>query len=220
MTYATAARAVALALTLLPSTTIAAQQTAHLPPLLPEQREIGLALSAGPSHVASGAAVYVLRRGGYTKVRDGSSGYSCLVERDHPRSLAPICYDSEASVSILPGALRLAELREAGFSYGEARDSVLAMYRSGRLPVPRRPAMSYMLSAEQELYAAPDGPRVGAWHPHVMIYSPFLTNEQIGALPGDPSQPFVAEEGTPISHIVVITREWSRPQPAGTSHSR
>lgn len=202
---------VAVVLALLPIAVapLPAQEKSALPPLLPEEHEITLALSAAPAHIASTAAVYVLRRGGFVKAREGSNGYSCLVERDHPHSIAPICYDAEASRSILPGALRLAELRERGMRYGEARDSVLALYAAGHLPIPRRPALSYMLSADQVLYASPDGPLVGAWHPHVMIYSPYLTNAQIGAIPGDFTQPFVAEEGTPISHLVVITNAWS-----------
>lgn len=180
-----------------------------LPPLLPREREIALALSAGPAHVASAAAVYVLERGGYVRVREGSNGYACLVESDHPESIAPVCYDAEASATILPGVLRLAELREAGKSYREAKHEVDEGYRTGRSRAPRRPAMSYMLSREQILYSTPDGTRVGAWSPHVMIFSPYMTNADIGAMAGDFSQPFVADEGKATAHIVIVVREWS-----------
>lgn len=196
-----------------------AQATSTLPPLLVESREVELALSAAPPYISGPAAVYVLRRGGYVQVRPGSNGYTCLVERDHPSSLAPSCYDREASATILPSVLRTAALRESGLSYGEARRQALLLYESGEFKRPSRPAMNYMMSSQQVLYSSPEGQRVGAWHPHVMIHFPELTNKTIGSDPKDFTNPFVAEEGTPTSHIVVIVAKWSDGKsavPAGT----
>ena len=44
------------------------------------QKEIALALSACPPSVASKAAVYVLDRAGYIKVRDGENGFTAIVQ--------------------------------------------------------------------------------------------------------------------------------------------
>jgi hypothetical protein len=190
---------------------LAAQPTAatDLPPLLPEDREITLALSAGPSHVAQGAAVYALRRGGFVKLREGSNGYTCMVERDHHQSLAPICYDAEATATIVPAVLEIERLRESGLSYTEAMRRVDERFRAGTLQAPRRPALSYMLARKQVLYSSPTGERVGAWHPHLMIFSPGLTNAQIGSTGQDLRQPVVVNEGGPMAHLVIIVPEWS-----------
>lgn len=182
---------------------------ASLPPILPEERQMALARSAGPAHVADGAALWVLRPGGYVRVREGTNGHSCLVEHDHPHSIAPVCYDPEATRSILPGVLRLAELRERGASYDEAKARVDEMYQTGELPAPRRAAMSYMLSREQVLFTSPTGERVGAWRPHVMIFSPYATAEDVGAREGVEPVPFVADAGKATAHIVVVVPEWS-----------
>lgn len=80
--------------------------------LLSQEREIALALTAAPPSVASDVDVYVLRRGGFVKVRSGSTGVSCLVERDHPKARYPICYDAEATRTILPSQLEVQAMRE------------------------------------------------------------------------------------------------------------
>src|SRR5262249_51475710 len=82
-----------------------AQEPASNPPkvapLLPRDQEIALAESAAPPAIAKNAAVYVLEEKGYAKVRDGSNGFTCLVERDLPLNIEPICYDEEGSSTLL-----------------------------------------------------------------------------------------------------------------------
>src|SRR5215470_11407555 len=68
-----------------------------LPPLMPQEREIALALSAAPENLRKDATVYVLRRGGFVKVREGTNGFNCLVERAGEQDQEPICYDAEGS---------------------------------------------------------------------------------------------------------------------------
>ena len=51
----------------------------------PRERQIALALSAAPTEVSSKAAVYVLGPKGYEKVREGTNGFSCLIERSFGR---------------------------------------------------------------------------------------------------------------------------------------
>lgn len=72
------------------------------PELLPRDEEFALAVSAAPEHLRGGAAVYVLEETGFVKAREGTNGYSCIVNRDHPLNRKPTCYDSEGTATILP----------------------------------------------------------------------------------------------------------------------
>jgi len=177
-------------------------------PLLPREREIGLALSAAPRYVAEKAAVLVLDRSGYVKVRDGTNGFTCLVERDHPQSLYPFCYDAEGSATLLPVSLRMAELRMQGKTKAEIDRDIAEGYRSGKFRAPRRPGIAYMFSSEGR-FPDPTSERVTGWAPHAMFYAPYLRRDEIGA----PEQgnmvlrlPTVANEGRPDAYIVVALR--------------
>ena len=180
-----------------------------LPPLLDEAREVALATSAGPAHLAKDAALWALRRGGYARVREGRNGFTCLVERDHPASLAPVCYDEEGSRTIVPAVVELARLRETGLAYADAKARVDASIRAGTLAAPARVVMSYMLSKDQVLYTSPTGERVGAWRPHVMLFGTGLTNAAIGAAGPESEGPTVADEGNPMAYLVIAVPEWS-----------
>jgi hypothetical protein len=76
----------------------------------PRGRQIELALSAAPIEVSSKAAVYVLGPKGYQKARDGTNGFTCLIERSFSgttqTSSAPACFDAEGSRSIMVAYLR------------------------------------------------------------------------------------------------------------------
>src|SRR5262249_17920734 len=67
------------------------------PPLMDRQKEIALALSACPPSVASKAAVYILDRAGYIKVRDGENGFTAIVQHAVPTSQDPQCMDAEGT---------------------------------------------------------------------------------------------------------------------------
>src|SRR4051812_18745439 len=94
----------------------AAQQAAvpQIPELMPRDKEIQMALSAGPAHLRAGAGVYVLGPKGYDKVRDSSNGFTCIVNRDHPMNLKPTCWDAEGTRTIVPKVLRVGELLMQG----------------------------------------------------------------------------------------------------------
>ena len=53
-------------------------------PLIDRQKEIALALSACPPAVATKAAVYVLEKSGYVKVRESQNGFTAMVFPPHP----------------------------------------------------------------------------------------------------------------------------------------
>ncbi|MGH7720381.1 MAG: hypothetical protein ACREON_16245 [Gemmatimonadaceae bacterium] len=182
---------------------------AALPRLLPEAEEIALARSAAPAWISDSATVYMLRRGGHAKVREGTNGFNCLVSRDNPESLYPICYNPEASKSVLPVSLREQQLREQGKSDADVRREIEADYARGAFKPPAGAAMSYMMSPQQVLYAGAAGRRVGQWHPHVMIYVPYATSAQLGVNPPR-GHVFIGEEGTPTAHVVVVVPEWAK----------
>src|SRR5262249_19297838 len=56
--------------------------------------QMALALSAGPP-VADKAAVYVLGPKGYSKLKEGTNGFSCIVQRERLDEIAPQCFDAE-----------------------------------------------------------------------------------------------------------------------------
>mgnify|MGYP001070774507 CR=1 FL=1 len=175
--------------------------------LLPAEEEAALARSAAPPEIGQSATVWVLGADGLTLHAEGSNGWGCLVERDHPESLAPQCYDPEGTRTLVPGVLRLEELRAGGMGYVEAMARVEADYRSGALPRPDRPVLSYMLSPEQRLHAAPDGPAVGAWKPHVMIWDPRFSNDDMALPEGGLAS--VRIVGPVFTYLVVPVARWS-----------
>ena len=182
----------------------------RLPPLLPEAREIELAKSAAPPWVSDSATVYVLRRGGHAKVREGTNGFSCLVSRDNPESLYPICFDPEATRTVLPAELRQQQLREQGKGEEEIEREIGLEFARGTLRPPAGAAMSYMLSRDQVLFAGAAGRRVGQWYPHVMIYIPYASAKELGIDGQRGGHVFVGDDGKPTAHLVVIVPGWSR----------
>lgn len=179
--------------------------------LLPREREIALARSAAPPAVSRGATVMVLTGRGFEVAERGAGGVTCVVNRSHPRSLEPHCFDAEASATILPMELRRTELLIEGRSAEEIDREIAAGLLSGKYRLPRRPAMSYMMSSEQVLYSD-EGRNVGRWKPHLMIYYPHLTSADIG-LRGEPSTEAatVVDEGRAASNIMIVVKDFASP---------
>lgn len=185
----------------------AAAQSTEAPPTFSTVEEIALARSAAPTSVSEKASILILRNGKYETAHQGSNGVTCFVSRSRPLSIEPICYDPEASRSILPLEVQRIEMRLAGASNEEIESRVAESIGSGKISLPQRPAIAYMMSAGQVLYAD-DETRVGSWYPHVHLYMPYATAEQFGGL--DPSVPtaFVDDEGKPSANLVVVVREF------------
>ncbi len=177
---------------------------AELPPLLPRAREIALAESAGPPGVAKEATIYVLARGGYIEARKGTNGFACLVGRERPDTLEPMCFDPEGTRTILPRVLDAARLREQGLSPEEVKRRIAEGFRSGKYRAPQRVGINYMLSTENRVF---NGEKVISYPPHVMIFAPYVTNEDIGADLSNPWMPWVLAEGSPHAYILVVVRE-------------
>jgi len=181
-------------------------------PILPRAEEIALARSAAPPEVSGAASVLVLERGkGYVPAETGTNGVTCYVSRSQPEAIEPHCFDREGSETILQMDLREAELREWGKSEAEIKEDIAEGLRMGRFRLPRRPAMSYMMSAAQVLYNE-QGERAGQWQPHLMIYVPYLTAEDLG-LGSTPSfqAAVVVDPGKPTANIMIVVKDFVEP---------
>jgi len=199
-----------------------AQEIAHTlgridPYLLEERVEVALAASAAPAHVSAAATVLVLHRDGYRALREGTNGFTCLVERSwsspigphrdffNPRLRAPICYNREASGTILGDYLRRTELALAGRSIAEIKRTIETEIGTGTLLAPRGLAMSYMLSAGQVL-----GSQAGQYKPHVMVYIPYATDAELGDNPATSDHPVIFEHaGGPLAAIVIPVKAFN-----------
>lgn len=180
--------------------------------LLPRDREIALARSAAPPAVSDSATIYVLGASGWEIAVQGSNGVACHVNRSWVASLEPQCYDAEAAVTILPMELRRTELLHQGRSLDAANRDIAEGLAAGRFRLPRRLAMSYMLSAAQQLIGD-DGRPVGTWHPHVMIFFPYLTAAELGlGANQDPQAAILVDPGKPTANVMVIVREFVQPR--------
>ncbi len=188
--------------------TLGAQEDGVIRPgkrvLLERTREIALARSAAPRDVSEKATVLVLTDTGYAQAESGTNGVHCIVARSWPESLEPICYDAEASLTIMALALREAAMLQQGHSAADIRGDLDAGLRTGKFRLPRRLAMTYMMSAAQELIGD-DGQRAGAWQPHLMVYYPYLSSADIG-VPDAPamSRPMVVNSGGPLANVVIV----------------
>jgi len=53
---------------------------------------------------------------------------------------------------------------------------------------------------------------VGAWRPHLMIYYPYLTDADLGFVPGGTEEISVADSGKPTASIVIVVRDFVQPR--------
>ena len=191
------------------------------PQPLPEADEIALAMSAAPQEVSANATIWVLRAAGPAKAREGTNGCTCMVSRDlHEGSLYPICFDQVASRTAFHQELMELRLRFEGKSEAEVKSAVAAADAAGVLRRPERTGVIYMMSQDQVLFSSPlpDGRRVGAWHPHLMIAIPFATGEQLGFGKDGSAGDFALEQaGEPAAQLIVPVAKWANGSSAVSS---
>lgn len=198
----TAACLVAL-VALIARTALAEEQSAALPPLLPEDQEIQIALEGAPVHLREGAGVYVLKASGYVRARESRNGFTCLLVREWSRSFEPTCFDSEGTASILPVILARTELLAQGMNDEGIRAAIAEDYRTGKFRAPRRVGVAYMLSTRNTVVLDHDSKKVGGAPPHLMFYSPYMRAEDFGTTADFASHFGVADEGMPTAMIIV-----------------
>lgn len=166
--------------------------------------EIVLARSAAPASVTAKASVLVFTDSGFVVGEPGSNGVMCIVNRSWPTSLEPHCFDAEATETILPIELARTMMYHRGQSEADADREIADGLASGRYRLPRRPAMSYMMS-EGQVLVDDDGKLVGRWRPHIMIYYPYLKNADVGFDPTpDMKVGMVSESGRATSNLMLV----------------
>ncbi len=173
-------------------------------PLLPRDKEIELARSAGLAPWNQQATIYVLESCGFVKAVEGTNDFTCMVGRDYPGTRWPVCFDAEGADTILPRYLRETQLRLQGKSEEEVRRDTGERFRTGQYRPPRRPGIAYMLSRETITF---NGEDLRWTPPHLMIYAPNATREQLGAVAGNPHSPMVLFAGDPHAYIIVFVRD-------------
>jgi hypothetical protein len=188
---------------------------------VPRERQIELALSAAPTEVSSKATVYILGPKGYEKIREGTNGFSCLVERSFvgttQTSSAPACFDAEGSRTLVQTFLRREELRAQGKSEAEIKDDIAKGYKDGRFKVPS-PGFLYMMSSENYVYDS-NSKESGFVPPHLMFYAPYRTAKDLGYESISPTMvPYLTLPGEPEALIVVPARRPPQDSSSGDSH--
>lgn len=207
----------------IPSVTVGAQTASTRFPVIPapleDAAEIALARSAAPAEISDSAEVVAVRAGTVRILRRGSSGAVCMVSRDlHEGSSSPICFNPEGARTALQRELLRNRLRSLGVAEDSVDRAVAAAVASGAIPAPTRFAIAYMTSSQQVLFTSPGaaGVRIGAWYPHVMIYSPHTVRSDVGlARAGAAAN--VIQLGAPGTHhteIVFRVPRWSDGTPA------
>jgi hypothetical protein len=170
---------------------------------LPREERIKLAESAAPPEISGKATVYLLERSGYVKVREGTNGFTCFVDRQDPLNLEPTCFDAEGSVTTFVTRIFAEELRVQGKREEEIDAAIADGYKSGRFHAPRKPGIVYMLSTLGYLYNEPSNQLVHL-PPHLMFYAPYATEKDIGSPPGSADMPRVLRAGQPDAYIIVF----------------
>jgi len=170
---------------------------------LSREDKIKLAESAAPPEVAGNATVYILEHTGYVKVRDGSNGFSCIVDRQTPMNSEPSCFDAEGSATTLPTRLFVEEERAKGKSEDQVKTELDGGYKSGRFKAPGKPGIVYMMSDSTLILAADKLVHVP---PHLMFYAPYATDKDIGSPPSAIDMPRVLRAGQPDAYIIVFPR--------------
>jgi hypothetical protein len=184
-------------------TAFAEEQSAALPPLLPEDQEIQTALEGAPAHLREAAGVYVLKAGGYVRARESHNGFTCLLVREWSKSFEPTCFDAEGTASILPVILARTDLLAQGLSDEGIRAAIAEGYRTGTFRAPRRVGVAYMLSTRNTVVLDHSTKKVGGAPPHLMFYSPYMRAEDFGTTDDFASHFGVADEGMPSAMIIV-----------------
>jgi hypothetical protein len=183
--------------------------------LMPRDVETALVRSAAPANISDRATIKVLTESGYQVVREGDNGFVCMVMRGWtaptytPAPLrdlvydakvrAPICFDPEASRTVMPYYELRTTLGMEGKTPDQIAEAVQAAYAKGQLPKRDGVSFAYMWSADQHL-----GPGVGHWHPHMMVFAPYYENSMLGGNEFARPLPFVTDDaGTPFAVVVI-----------------
>jgi hypothetical protein len=170
---------------------------------LPREEKIKLAESAAPAEISGHATVYLLEQTGYVKIREGTNGFSCFVDRQTPLNLEPTCFDAEGSATTLPTRLYVEEQRAKGKTEEQIKTEIDEGYKTGKYKAPSKPGIVYMMS-DRGYLLVPGTNKLVHIPPHLMFYAPYATDKDIGSPPGAANMPRVIRPGQPDAYIIVI----------------
>jgi hypothetical protein len=198
---------------------------ARLNVVLPREAEQALALSAAPEHLRAGATVYVYGSHGFERLRSGTNGFVCLVNRDAflygSAHFKPTCWDARGEGTYVPVMLKVGEMLAAHESADAIRKAIDSGFASGRFHAPDSGGVAYMLAGDVNL-----DPGTGlvqqAGPGHYMFYANNATNTQLGFAPQaaskDPALPVVSSAGAGgahgLSYIIVVPGQAHTHDPA------
>jgi hypothetical protein len=178
---------------------------------LPREERIKLAESAAPPEISGHATVYLLEPAGYVKIREGTNGFSCFVDRQTPLNLEPTCFDAEGSATTLHTRFFVEEQRAKGRSEAQIQADLEAGYKTRRYKAPSKPGIVYMMS-DQGFLLVPGTNKLVHIPPHLMFYAPYATEKDLGSPPPAANMPRIIRPGQPDAYIIVV------PTPAHPAH--
>jgi hypothetical protein len=168
----------------------------------PREDRIRLAESAAPPEVSGKATVYILERSGYEKVREGTNGFTCFVDRQTPLNSEPTCFDAEGSATTFPTRLFAEDQRAKGKTEEQITAAIEEGYKDGKFIAPRKSGIVYMMS--DSAYILVPGNKLVHVPPHLMFYAPYATDEDLGSPPSAANMPHLIRAGQPDAYIIVI----------------
>ncbi len=186
--------------------------------VFPREAEQALALSAAPEHLRADASVYVYGPRGFERVRNGTNGFVCLVNRDAflygDAHFKPTCWDARGEGTYVPVMLKVGEMLAAREPAEAIRKALDSGFESGQFHAPDSGGVAYMLAGDVDLDPATGRVRQ-AGPGHYMFYANNATNTQLGFAPDakrkDPTLPVVSTAGAGgahgLSYIIVVPGE-------------
>jgi hypothetical protein len=196
--------------TLLPALLMTAVAGAQSPPTAPAdstppsaEQQIAAAVLAAPEDMRADATVLGYTPDGhFTQLRAGTGALICLASNPKSERFHVACYQR----SLEPFMARGRALRAHGIT-GERVDTVrFAEVRSGKLKVPRHPAVLYSLTGPPDSFDPATGTASKA-KPLFVVYVPYATGKSLG-LSATPAEgvPWIMHPGTPKAHIMFQPR--------------
>ena len=190
MKFESVAALVALSLVGLATATQGRANETTIEPM-PAKLETQFALSAVPPALRDRASVYLLDpKKGYYLSKQGTSGVTCIVQRtdwemeDFRNDIYfPLCYDAAGTKTYLKTIMDAAALRAQGMSPAALKAEIEKRYEDKTYKIPEKAGLSYMVGPLMRTEGPPDMKVHTMAMPHLMFYAPYVTNEDIGAVP-------------------------------------
>ena len=169
----------------------------------------------------------VLGKHGYETAVEGTNGFVCMVERAwmggfdspefwNPKNRGPVCYNPQATRSVLPITLMRTKFVLDGQSKDEIHESMKTAVDKKELPAVEPGGIAYMLSKQQHFSDS-----AGHWLPHLMFFVPLKDAATWGA--GAPDSPILVNARfngapEPLTEFMVPVSKWSDGTPVSTDH--